>query len=47
MSNVIKANNIISLFLALTPEEQKKVLAKLRELVDKPSGDKNISEESL
>lgn len=48
MSNILKANNIISLFLALTPDEQKKVLAELQKLVDKPQpGGKNISEEKL
>ena len=47
MNNEIKANNIISLFLALTPDEQKKVLAELQKLVDKPQGGKNISEEKL
>ena len=48
MSNIIKAN-IISLFLALSTEEQKKVLAELQELSgkDKPQGGKNISEEKL
>lgn len=48
MSSIIKAN-IVSLFLALDAEEQKKVLAELKELSNKKptEGGKNISEEKL
>lgn len=45
--SIIKAN-IISLFLSLSEEEKKKVIAELQQMVKgEPTGGKNISEEKL